>query len=307
MIWAGRGKSATGGERAGYVSCPAFECFDPASHDPKPVLISVPHAGREYPAALLARCRVPFESLTRLEDRYADHLVEPLIAAGYGVVVARVARALIDLNRDARDMDARIVSGIPRGAPLIASAKQRGGLGLFPRSLPRVGELWRAPIRWQDAVQAIEQVHQPYHAAVADRLAHIQARFGEALLLDVHSMPPLEGEKFAQAARPDVVIGDRFGASAAPRFAEVARSVAMRHGLVAAVNHPYPGSYVMDRHGKPVLGVHAIQIEISRDLYLDDRLDAPGVGMAAIRAMLLDLASALSEEMGSRVLPVAAE
>lgn len=311
MLWADKGDATRGAEGAGYASFPAFACHDSAPHDPphdpKPVLISVPHAGRDYPAGLLARSRVSFECLMRLEDRYADHLIEPLIAAGYGAVVARAARALIDLNRDARDVDARAVSGIPRGTPLIVSAKQRGGLGLFPRSLPRVGELWRAPMRWQDAVQAVEQVHQPYHAAVAERLAAIRAIYGEALLLDVHSMPPLEGEKFADVARPDVVIGDRFGASATPRFAEAARSVVMRHGLVAAVNHPYPGSYIAERHGRPASGIHAIQIEISRDLYLDARLDAPGTGMAATRAMLRDLAAALSEELRGGALPIAAE
>lgn len=289
---------------------PAFGYFGPA--DPQwPVLISVPHAGRHYPDSVLARSAVPLATLARLEDRHADALVMGLEEQGYGIVCARVARAVIDLNRDPRDIDRRMIAALPHGQALIETAKSRGGLGLFPRSLPRIGGLWRAPMPWAEAHARIEAIHAPYHAELERRLRMIRAVHGQALLLDVHSMPPLEPDRFAGALRPDVVIGDRFGASAASRFAEVAREVVLRHGLKAAVNHPYPGTYIAERHGKPAAGRHVVQIEISRDLYLDAALREPGAGLNALRAMLLDLAESLREEINRAAppaaLPIAAE
>lgn len=272
-----------------------------------PVLISVPHAGRFYPDAERLRSAVSLHILSRLEDRHVDSLVADLIAQGYGAVIASIARAVIDLNRDPRDIDRRMIAGLPHGQAVIETAKSRGGLGLFPRSLPRAGALWHHPLPWTEAQARISAIHVPYHARLDQEMKRIRDVHGQALLLDVHSMPPLERERFTASQRPDVVIGDRFGVSASPRFAEIARSVVTRHGFVAAVNHPYPGSYIVERHGQPVAGRHAIQIEISRDLYLDARLDSPGPGMAAICAMMSDLAATLVEELRGKEMAVAAE
>lgn len=268
-----------------------------------PVLFSVPHAGRDYPASLLVRSRLPAEVLQRLEDRYADLLVTDLVAAGHVAVVAMAPRAMIDLNRDPRDIDPRTVRGVPRDVHLVQSSKQRGGLGLFPRFLPRVGDLWTGPLDWQEAWSRIRLIHAPYHAELERQIDTLAARHGQALLLDVHSMPPLP----AGAARSDIVIGDRFGVSASSRLADIARAAAERHGLTVAVNHPYPGSYLIERHGRPGSGRHALQIEISRDLYLDEALDAPGPGLPAMRAMLADMAEALAEELTRGDFAVAAE
>lgn len=283
-----------------------FRFYRPA--DPSlPLLLSVPHAGRYYPVKECARSAVPLNALSRLEDRHADALIADLIEQGYGAVVATVARAVIDLNRDPRDIDRRMIAGMPHGYAVIETAKSRGGLGLFPRSLPRIGPLWRGSLPWAHAEVRIATIHAPYHARLEHEMRRIRDAHGQVLLLDVHSMPPLERERFAPGQRPDVVIGDRFGASASPRLAEIARSVCMRHGCVAAINHPYPGGYIAERHGRPQRGRHAIQIEISRDLYLDERLDSLGPGMGAVCAMMSDLAATLAEELRARDLPVAAE
>lgn len=257
----------------------------------RPVLLSVPHAGRCYGADLLARSRVPEESLYRLEDRYADTLIGDLAARGYTVLVAQAPRAEIDLNRDPRDIDPRAVAGLPRHHPTIQSAKQRGGLGLFPRALPRVGDLWRGAMPWAEAERRIATVHAPYHAALEQAMTAMHADFGEAVLVDVHSMPPLP-PGFADP-RPDVVVGDRFGAAAAPCFAQATAAVAQAHGLVAALNRPYSGFYLLERQGRPAAGRHAIQIELSRDLYLDARLDLPGEGAPRMRTLLADVVAAL--------------
>lgn len=284
-----------GGEKAaeGGGAPPAFERFGPEC-PAGGVLLSVPHAGRLYPASLLMRSRVPEGVLQRLEDRHADRLIAGLVARGVPALVARAPRAVIDLNRDPRDIDPRGVAGIPRNRPLIQSPKQRGGLGLFPFSLPRVGDLWRGAIPWEEALGRIETVHEPYHAALERELAAMRLRHGEALLVDVHSMPPLP-PGFAER-RPDIVIGDRFGAGAAPRFAAAACAAARARGYVASHNQPYAGSYVIERHGRPVSDRHAVQIEISRDLYLDERLEEPGEGLERVRAVLVAMVEAMAAE-----------
>ncbi|MGD9811052.1 MAG: N-formylglutamate amidohydrolase [Sphingobium sp.] len=277
-----------------------------ASDRAGPLLLSVPHAGRDYPDRLKARSRVSEAELRRLEDRYADLLVADSIGRGHRAIVARLARAAIDLNRDPRDIDRRVVANVPRDWPLVQSVKQRGGLGLFPRSLPRAGDLWRSPMEWEEARSLISGFHQTYHRMIVDELDAIQAHGGEALLVDIHSMPPVWAGQGA-GARPDIVIGDRFGASAAPRFSELARSIAVNHGFVVALNHPYPGSYLIERHGQPRNGRHALQMEISRDLYLDGTLEEPGPGLPRVRRMLAALTEQLAAEVIRRGTPLAAE
>lgn len=261
-----------------------------------PIFLSVPHAGRDYPDSLLMRSRVTREVLIRLEDRFADLLISDLIGLGCGAVIAELARAAIDLNRDPRDIDRQMVADIPRDYAIVQSVKQRGGLGLFPRSLPRAGELWRRPLRWTEAVHLLEGHYGGYHQTVADSLRVLRERFGQAMLVDVHSMPPLNNA--ADGTRgPDIVIGDRFGASTSSRYSDLARNIAADHGFSVAVNHPYPGYYLIERHGKPATGLHALQIEISRDLYLDSELNGSGAGLPRVQRLIAELGCALRDEM----------
>jgi N-formylglutamate amidohydrolase len=189
-----------------------------------------------------------------------------------------------------------MVKGLPRNQPLMQSPKQRGGLGLFPRSLPRAGDLWHGLMEWEEACERIEGAHVTFHAAVSTEIDELRAIWDEALLLDIHSMPPLIA--LSGEARPDVVIGDRFGVSACSRLSDIAIDVVERHGLSVALNHPYPGYYILERHGQPSRGRHALQIEISRDLYLDEQLRLPGPGLGPTRKMLNDLVFELAEELG---------
>lgn len=277
---------------------PLFEWCgeEQACADAGPVLLSVPHAGRAYAAPVLARSRMGRSHLQRLEDRLADLLIGDLIAGGQPALVARVPRAVIDLNRDPRDVDAIMVRGIPHGQPLIQSLKQRGGLGLFPRSLPRMGELWRGPMGWDEAQSRIAHMHGAYHHELERALDRRLARHGQALLLDIHSMPPLP-PSLPDGDRPDIVIGDRFGATAAGRLSEMAESLLQAEGLKVALNHPYAGSYLIERHGRPRQGRHAMQIEISRDLYLEERLEEPGAGLPRMRRILRLLVEALAQDL----------
>ena len=190
-----------------------------------PVLISVPHAGRDYPAALPAMTRLGMPQLLPLEDRYADLMLADAVAGGAQALVCHVPRLLIDLNRDAREFDPVMIEG-DAGAMPLASAKVRGGLGLIPRKV-RGGEIWRHKLPASELQLRIADIHSPYHTAMADRLAVMTQRFGIAVLLDLHSMPPVVDRNGEGA--PQIVIGDRFGRSAHGRFTARALEIGRAH------------------------------------------------------------------------------
>lgn len=281
----------------------AFSMLGPAAPR-SPVLLAVPHAGRSYAPDLIAAARVPIERLRALEDRHADRLVEQAVADGATAIVARIARAAIDLNRDPREIDLAMIEDRGSAEGLVLSGKVRAGLGLFPRRLPSCGELWRARMTMAEAERRIAMAHAPYHRAIAERLEATRALFGAAVLIDCHSMPPLPVRQAGGPVR--IVVGDRFGAGAASAVVDVAMAVIEGAGLRVARNHPYAGGYTIDRHGRPRRQVHAIQIEYDRSLYLDASLDAPTSnldGCARLLALIADRIAGLFESN----LPVAAE
>jgi N-formylglutamate amidohydrolase len=272
-----------------------------------PLVFAVPHAGRNYSADLVQRARVPLETLIRLEDRHADLLVDTLIDDGHHVLIAQQPRALIDLNRDEREVDLRGISGAPWSFRGQSSAKLRGGLGLIPERLAATGNLWRTPLPYEALCQRIERVHRPYHEALATALGATRRRHGIALLVDIHSMPPLRPSPNQDVPTPRVVIGDRFGRSASDRFTDLCADFIRRQGIAVAINAPYSGNHILERHGRPQTGLHAIQIEFDRTLYLDESLLEPGPGLPAIQRLLGDLSSVLLQELGNAARPLAAE
>lgn len=272
-----------------------------------PLVFAVPHAGRDYGPDLHARARVTPAALSRLEDRLADLLVHDLIAQGHCVLIARRPRAMIDLNRDEREIDPDAIADLPRHVRPHSSAKVRGGLGLIPERLAYAGSLWRYPLPYAELCRRVEQVHRPYHETLAEALAATRARHGTALLVDIHSMPPLRPAGPQEARMPAVVIGDRFGRSAADRLTDLAANVARRHGHEVSINTPYSGNHILERHGRPDRGVHAIQVEIDRSLYLARDLMTAGSGLPAVRDLLADMAQALIQELSGPGLQLAAE
>ncbi len=251
-----------------------------------PVVLSVPHAGREYPLALRAALRVPATALAALEDRHVD-AVALAAREGETAVVQRLPRAWIDLNRAEHDRDPRLDEGAPGGHP---SAKVRSGLGLVPRRTTQAGELWCRRLTGEEVDVRIAEAHRPYHLALGDALAAARARFGVAVLLDVHSMPPIA----SGLAR--IVVGDRFGRAAGSRFVTRVEAAAAAAGLPCALNAPYAGGHVLERHGRPGCGVHAVQLELDRTLYLDARLDQPGRGFDQTVRLVRAVIDALADE-----------
>lgn len=271
---------------------------------PVPILIAVPHAGRSYPPALIEAMREPEWACMRLEDRFADRLGEELARmTGAALLVAHAPRAMVDLNRAPDDIDwAMVADGAPHRTPhSAANRRARSGLGLIPRRLPGLGELWKRRLVQSELEARIEGIHRPYHRTMGDILESLRDRWGAALLIDLHSMPPLKraGANEGMGDSTEFVVGDRFGASCAQALS----AQALRHladaGRRVAHNRPYPGGYGLDHHAAPRRGVHALQIEVCRSIYLDARLDQPGPRLPALARTLAGLVRSLAHQVAA--------
>jgi N-formylglutamate amidohydrolase len=255
-----------------------------------PVVLSVPHAGRSYSAALLRASRIPLARLESLEDRLVDRLIAAALEDGAAAVVADTARAEIDLNRDERELDPALIAPRPHPSTIIDSPRTRGGLGLIPARMSGTGSIWRERIPAAEVARRIAAVHRPYHAALDEALAQARRRFGIAVLLDCHSMPP-RADPEADAM---VVLGDRHGTSSAPDLVAAAEQAVREQGFSVTRNLPYAGGYITARHGRPRDGIHAVQLELDRSAYLGPDLRSPGPGFAAAAALIAAVARALA-------------
>lgn len=273
----------------------------PIIHEPRgdlPVLLSVPHSGRDYPDWLVALASAGKPSLTVLEDPWVDRLVWRALQRGCGAVIARAPRAAIDCNRAEDEVDPSIVEGARRGR---VSARARGGLGIVPTRTQQHGYLWRRAISPTQLDERLSQAHRPYHAAVEAQLASLVDRFGCALLLDCHSMPP------PPDGVPPIVVGDCRGRTADGWLSAEAIAIVQRSGFEAGLNEPFAGGHVIDRHAQPHRGVHALQLEIDRRCYLDDKLAKPGRGFDRVAALIETLAVELGQALIGRQFATAAE
>ena len=263
------------------------------------MLLSVPHSGRDYPDWLVAMASGGRRALAALEDPLVDRLAWRAVEQGTAAVIARAPRAAIDCNRAEDDVDPSVIEGgLGRGR---VSARARGGLGIVPGRTQSHGYLWRRSIGSAQLEDRLEQAHRPYHRALEQQLERLAGRFGCALLLDCHSMPP------PALGVPPIIFGDRHGLSAAPWVSAEAVRIARAAGFAAGLNDPFAGGHIVERHGAPEQGIHALQVEIDRRSYLNERLDSPGPGFDAIASLIEALALGLGELLLGRQLATAAE
>jgi len=268
-----------------------------------PVVLSVPHAGRAYSAALLGAARLSRATLELLEDRLVDRLVWRAVADGAVAIVADAPRAEIDLNRDEREIDPVTIFPAPRSASLLQSPRSRGGLGLIPSRIAGAGAVWRQRIPAAELDRRIAAIHRPYHAALAGALAQAHSLFGIAILLDCHSMPP----RAEAAGEPRIILGDRHGTSIGPDYAEAAERAVLEAGFAVARNAPYAGGHITARHGRPSEGIHALQLEIDRSFYLDGTLREPGPHFDRVARLIAAVAAALAARAQEPPQAIAAE
>lgn len=268
-------------------SPPPFRRLGPAKPS-SPVVVSVPHAGRAYSDGLLASARLPRARLESLEDRLVDRLVWRAVEGGAAALIADSPRAEIDLNRDERELDPTMVQPRPAADSTFESPRTRGGLGLIPTRIAGSGAIWRQRIAAAEVARRVEIIHRPYHAAIESELRAAKARFGIAILLDCHSMPPRgDGEA-------PVVLGDRHGGSMAESLVAAAEQAGRAAGFRVARNAPYAGGHITERHGCPERGVHALQLELDRSLYLASDLRSTGPGFDRVARLIAAIAEALA-------------
>ncbi|WP_432770675.1 N-formylglutamate amidohydrolase [Sphingopyxis sp.] len=271
-----------------------------------PVVVSVPHAGRLYPPEILDAARVSRAQLERLEDSWCDMIAAEACAAGATVLQALWARAVADCNRGEGQMAPGEVAPALRGRFSAPGRKERAGLGVVPTRLADCGPLWTRPIDRAALDWRLEHFHRPYHDALAAELAAARARCGHAILIDLHSMPPIPVGQPGHGAA--IVVGDRFGATAEGWLVDLVVDSTAELGVPVSRNQPYAGGHIVRTHGQPDRGVHAVQIEIDRSLYLTpDRSPDPARLAPLVRWFASLVATAAQALPTGQAPPLAAE
>lgn len=287
---------------------PPVDVLQPEAN-PVPLVISSPHSGQIYPPSLLGNVALGLDHLRRLEDGCVDRLFDCGPHLGAPLLRARFARAYVDPNREAFELDPDLFDARLPAHVNVGSAKARAGLGTIPS---RLGgrPIYGPKLTFAEAERRIHLAYWPYHDALQRLLGQSMATFGGVLLLDCHSMPSVTANG-AMAAEEvvDIALGDRYGRSCAPAAVARAETVLRQQGLRVARNRPYAGGYITTRYGQPDEGVHALQIEVRRDLYMDERSLRPHPRFDALRAvirhLLVDLAGFMIAYLAEQRQPLA--
>ncbi len=249
-----------------------------------PVLVSSPHSGRNYDPSFLGMTRLDSQAIRRSEDAFVDRLIAGVPALGAPTIGALFPRAWIDVNREPGELDSTMFEGRMSATPGHSSPRVRAGLGIIPRVVAGGEEIYRSRLPATEAQRRIASCYTPYHTALESLIDETRRLFGAVCLIDCHSMPTARS---ACDRKPvDIVLGDRFGTSCAPAVSRAATEALQARGATVRRNNPYPGGHITSRYGRPDLGMHAIQIEVDRRLYLNEMTVEPTAGMAATARLL---------------------
>ncbi|AVO36862.1 N-formylglutamate amidohydrolase [Pukyongiella litopenaei] len=283
---------------------PAYDLAMPARQH-SCVIFASPHSGRDYPAAFLRDSVLDERAIRSSEDAFVDRLFDAAPDFGAPLLSARVPRAYVDLNRGVDELDPAVVAGVQRRGhnPRVAS-----GLGVIPRVVANGRQIHRGKLSRSQAQERLDRCWHPYHATLKGLLAATHLQFGQAILVDCHSMPheAIENMLGGGWARPEVVLGDRFGAAAGGEVVDRIEAAFSAAGLRVARNAPFAGAYVAQAYGRPERGQHAVQIEIDRSIYMDERQIAPRPDFDAFRALMRGVIAEIAA-IGAADMPLAAE
>lgn len=269
------------------------------------VVFASPHSGCDYPERFVRSSMLDRQSIRSSEDAFVDRLFESAPDFGAPLLCARAPRAFVDLNRSPDELDPALIEGVRRHGhnPRVAS-----GLGVIPRVVANGRAIHRGKIPMDEAKSRIDRYWRPYHAALQDLLDGAHRRFGQAILIDCHSMPheAMDGVARTTAPRPEIVLGDRFGAAADSEIVDRVEAAFAAAGLTVSRNAPFAGAYVTQAYGRPSRCQHAVQVEIDRALYMDERRIAPNANFDAFRALLHGIIAEIAA-IGYEEQPLAAE
>ncbi|MFM9943106.1 MAG: N-formylglutamate amidohydrolase [Hyphomicrobiaceae bacterium] len=236
---------------------------------PTPVVFCSPHSGRVYPRSFLAASRLDALALRKSEDCFVDELLQPVAAHGAPLLAARFPRAYIDVNREPYELDPELFNEPLPSFANTQSVRVVGGLGTIARIVADGEDIYRERLSVAEALLRIERLYKPFHQTLASLLEDARRRHGIAILIDCHSMPSASIGQPA-SARPDFVLGDRFGASCDGKLTRHLKEQLAAAGYEVHLNRPYAGGFITEHYGRPAKGCHALQIEINRALYLDE-------------------------------------
>jgi N-formylglutamate amidohydrolase len=249
---------------------------------PTPLVFASPHSGRLYPEDMMAAAALDAHAIRRSEDALVDELIGRAPELGAPVIAARFARAYIDLNREAFELDPGMFADELPDFARARTARVAAGLGAIARVVSEGQEIYARKLTFAEARARIEQAHRPYHAALERLVGEAHAAHGFAVLIDWHSMPSAAAR--AGRDRPtDIVLGDRFGAACAGVLTGAVERELEQMGYRVSRNTPYAGGYTTEHYGRPVRRTHALQIEINRALYLDEASLEPTRGYARLK------------------------
>ncbi len=258
------------------------------------VVFASPHSGSDYPADLMERTILDAHTVRSSEDAFVHDLFSAAPEHGAPLLSARFPRAYLDLNRSRDELDPALIEGVRRryNSPRIAS-----GLGVIPRVVSNGRAIYRGKMTQDEAHERIERCWVPYHHTLRTLMDETSATFGRAILIDCHSMPheAVDNLVRSELPRPQVVLGDRFGASADMAIVTHLEALFRAEGLVVTRNSPFAGAYTVQHYGRPGRNQHAIQIEIDRSLYMDEATITPHEGYPAFKAMLERVIAGISD------------
>jgi N-formylglutamate deformylase len=245
-----------------------FEVHEPVSQT-IPFVYNSPHSGRIYPPEFIAQSRLEGISIRRSEDHYVDELFGAAVDLGAPLLLANFPRAYLDVNREPYELDPRMFDGLLPPYANINSLRVAGGLGTIPRIVAENMEIYARRLPVQEGLERVESVYKPYHSTLRRLIARTHVQFGFGVLIDCHSMPG-NVRVAGSNARPDFIIGDRYGTSASAELSRTAIGILEEMGFAAIRNKPYAGGFITEHYGRPSRGLHALQIEVNRSLYVDE-------------------------------------
>lgn len=255
----------------------------------EPFVFNSPHSGRIYPEPFLTMSRLDRISIRRSEDHFVDELFAGVVQLGAPMLAAQFPRAWLDVNREPYELDPRMFDGALPAFANIGSIRVAGGLGTIPRLVAENMEIYRERLSVEEGLARIEQVYRPYHAALRRMIAQTHVQFGKAILIDCHSMPA-NIRVAGGTRRPDMIIGDRYGVSAGQGLSQAAVSILSGLGYNVVRNKPYAGGFITEHYGRPARGLHALQIEINRGLYVNEDTLEKTAGFNLLKADLREFA-----------------
>jgi len=271
----------------------AFAVVRPRVPPAAGVVYSLPHSGRYYPDSFIHQARLQGSALRASEDAFVDEMVPFSPEDGVFGIACHYARAFCDVNRNALELDARLIRGDLPKAALGLSARVKAGYGVIARCLSANQDIYRQPLDMAEVNRRLDLIYHPYHRTLLSLIREARAEAGRVVLIDWHSMPS-SAVVHAGAARPDIVLGTLHGESCSDDLVRTIRRVLERNGLRVGLNKPFAGGYIIEHYGRPGDGVEAIQVEINRALYMDEAALTPTAGLERLRQVFAELTRTLA-------------